>query len=83
MKTATEKQVGNAVVEIKSRREDNASGWSIISFTPTGSLRTTRPHIESVLDKFVDAIIASVDRDLLQDDSLVAEVKEAVLSIID
>jgi hypothetical protein len=36
-----------------------------------------------VLDKFVDAIIASVDRDLLQDDSLVAEVKEAVLSIID
>ena len=71
------------MVEIKSRRADNASGWSIISFTPKGRLRTTRPPIESMLDQFVDAIIASVDRDLLQDDSLVAEVKEAVLSIID
>ena len=83
MKTTTEIQIGEAVVEIKSRREDNASGWSIIVFTPTGSLRCGRPHIGMVLHRFVDAIVASVDRKYLESESVINETTAAVLSIID
>jgi len=83
MKTTTEIQIGDDIVEIKSRREDNASGWSIIVFTPTGSFRCVRPHIESILKKFTHAIIASVNKDLLDDSSVVEAAEDAILSIIE
>ncbi len=83
MKTTAEIQIGEVVVEIKSRREDNASGWSIIVFTPTGSLRCVRPHIGKVLQRFVDSIIASVDRKHLESESLINETTAAIMSIID
>tara|TARA_R110002020_G_scaffold58263_1_gene159719 strand:+ start:1225 stop:1485 length:261 start_codon:yes stop_codon:yes gene_type:complete len=83
MKTTAEIQIGDAVVEIKSRREDNASGWSIIVFTPTGSLRCVRPHISMVLQRFVDAIVASVDRKYLESESVINDTTAAVMSIID
>jgi hypothetical protein len=83
MKTTAEIQIGNDIVEIKSRREDNSSGWSIIVFTPTGSFRCVRPHIESILKKFTHAIIASVDKELLNDPAVVEETEAAILSIIE
>ena len=83
MKTTTEIQIGEVVVEVKSRREDNASGWSIITFTPTGSFRFVRPHITKVLNMYIDSIIASVDKRFLDDESVVQKTKDAVLSIID
>lgn len=83
MKTTAEIQIGDTIVEIKSRREDNASGWSIIVFTPTGSLRCVRPHISTVLNRFVDAIVASVDKRFLNHESVVQDTKDTVLSIID
>ena len=83
MKTTTEIQIGDSVVEIKSRREDNASGGSIITFTPTGSFRFVRPHIPRVLNRYVDSIVASIDKRFLDDESVVQKTKDAVLSIID
>ncbi len=83
MKTTAEIQIGDALVEIKSRREDNASGWSIIVFTPTGSFRCVRPHISVALNRFVDAIISSVDKRFLEHESVVQETKDTILSIID
>ncbi len=48
-------------LQIKARPDDsdvNPSGWSIIAFTHSASIRCVRPHQAKHLDRFVHAIIA-------------------------
>jgi len=48
-------------VSIKARRDDsdvNPSGWSIIAFTPSASIRCVRGHQDKHLDLFIKSIIS-------------------------
>jgi hypothetical protein len=53
--------INNMKVAIKARRDDddmNPSGWSIIAFTPSASIRCVRAHQPKHLDLFVKGVIA-------------------------
>jgi hypothetical protein len=62
-KTVTSIELSDAKIEVelKSRREPSSpSGWAVIAFAPSCSLRSTRVHIDSKLRDFSAAIAASV-----------------------
>ena len=51
----------NGSISIKARRDDNdlnPSGWSIIAFAPSASIRCVRAHQERHLDLFIKSILA-------------------------
>jgi hypothetical protein len=50
-------EVGGHPVEVKARIEKN--GWVVIVFTPTFSIRSTRLHLPSARNTFINAIICS------------------------
>jgi hypothetical protein len=83
MKTITEVDIEGVVVEIKSRRDtSHVSGWSVIAFTPSCSIRSVKTHRPDFLDDFARAIVASV-YDGMRYEEFAQEVAEAVKSIID
>ena len=78
-KTITSLELNGTEVELKSRRESGSpSGWSIIAFTPSCSLRTTRIHLPSKLTAFASAIAAAVDD---YEDESVTIIEAAIKSI--
>ena len=85
MKTVTEVRVDNALVQIKSKTDEDApSGWSVIAFTPSCSIRCTRVHDYTWFACFVRAIIEAAGTDDYDDSQhYFKRVAEAVQSIID
>ena len=78
-KTVISIEINRTEVELKSRREvGSPSGWSLIAFTPSCSLRTTRLHLPSKLTCFASAIAAAVDD---YEDESVTAIEEAIKSI--
>ena len=63
-------------VDIKSKRE--AGRWSVIAFTPSCSLRSSKTHRSNLLDMFCEAILAACDSDSDED---LDEIREAILLI--
>lgn len=61
-KTITSFEIDGTEIEIKSRRESGSpSGWAVIAFCPSCSIRSTRIHIPQKLTNFASAIAASAD----------------------
>ena len=85
MKTVTEVRIDNALVQIKSKKDKDApSGWSVIAFTPSCSIRCTRVHDYTWCANFVRAIIeAAGTQDYDDSQNYFKRVYEAVQSIID
>ncbi|MBO00869.1 MAG: hypothetical protein CL438_09455 [Acidimicrobiaceae bacterium] len=87
MKTVTEVKIDKTLVEIKSKRDKDApSGWSIIAFTPSCSIRCTRAHDDVWFSNFACAIIAAAGVEGIEDDEMgdcYDDVCEAIKSIID
>lgn len=83
MKTVTEVDIDGAFVEIKSKRDNkHASGWSVIAFTPSVSIRSVKTHRQDFLDDFARAIVSSCyDGDRFE--IYVTEVADAIQEIID
>lgn len=48
-------------VTIKAKQDDNPSGWAVIAFTPSCSIRCMRTHRENLLQWFCDAVAAACD----------------------
>lgn len=63
-------------VDIKSKCESGR--WSVIAFTPSCSLRSSKTHRPALLDMFCEAILAGCDSDSDEDLDVV---REAVLLI--
>jgi hypothetical protein len=83
MKTVSEVRVANALVQIKSKVDKEApSGWSVIAFTPSCSIRCTRTHDQQWCECFVRAIIEAAGA-MEEAQIYFDRVYEAVLSIID
>jgi len=83
MKTITEVDIDGQYVEIKSKRDNKqASGWSVIAFTPSCSIRSVKTHRPEFLSDFASAIVASCyDGDRFG--IYVTEVTDAIQEIID
>ncbi|MFN4909385.1 MAG: hypothetical protein ACK5H0_10185 [Bacteroidota bacterium] len=79
-RTTTSFEINGTEIEIKSRRESGSpSGWAVIAFCPSCSIRSTRIHLPSKLTSFATAIAASVDGILLKES--VAKVEDEIRSI--
>jgi len=62
--TVTEIAIGQYYVDIKSKRDDrHHSGWSVIAFTPSCSLRCVKCNREDTLLKFASAVVAATADD--------------------
>ena len=87
MKTVTEVRIDSALVQIKSKTDKDApSGWSVIAFTPSCSIRCTRVHDYTWFACFVRAIIEAArpySFDSADSHHYFKRVCEAVQSIID
>ena len=83
MKTITEVDIDGTYVEIKSKRDTrHTSGWSVIAFSPSCSIRSVKTHRQDFLDDFARAIVsACYDGDHYE--TYVTEVADAVESITD
>lgn len=54
-------EVGDTHISIKAKPDDhdnNPSGWSIIAFSPSASIRCVRAHQEKHLNRFILGILA-------------------------
>jgi len=80
-----ESREGNAAVtiaEIKSKRDpSHASGWSVIAFTPSSSIRCVKCHRDDYLSCYAEAIIAACGGECSPEQ--VERVENTILSIID
>jgi hypothetical protein len=59
--TTTIIDVGDTHISIKAKPDDhdnNPSGWSIIAFSPSASIRCVRAHQEKHLNRFILGILA-------------------------
>jgi hypothetical protein len=59
--TATVVTINESPISIKARADDNEmnpSGWSIIAFAPSASIRCVRAHQPKHLDLFIKSILA-------------------------
>lgn len=66
-------------VSIKSRPEnDNVSGWAVIAFTPSCSIRCAKIHREEHLTTFSETIAAAAGS---FDEEDAETIREAILSI--
>jgi hypothetical protein len=74
--TAVSLDINGFDVDIKSKHEGGR--WSVIAFTPSCSLRSSKTHRPNLLDMFCEAVLAGCDSD--SDEDLDA-VREAVLLI--
>lgn len=74
--TAVSLDINGFDVDIKSKCENGR--WSVIAFTPSCSLRSSKTHRPALLDMFCEAILAGCDSD--RDEDLDA-VRDAVLLI--
>lgn len=86
MKTVTEVELptpeGPVVAEIKSKRDNSvASGWSVIAFLPSCSIRSIKCHRPDNLTLFAEAIVAASGAEWSGE--LAEEVEGQILSIID
>lgn len=82
MNTVVEVEVDGEVIEIKSKRDDrHVSGWSVIAFTPSCSIRSIKCHRPDLREAFTDAIVASVTEEPTDEER--NAVNAAILSIID
>ena len=88
MKTVSEIEIkscdGNAITiaEIKSKRDaSHASGWSVIAFTPSSSIRCVKCHRDDSLSYFAASIIAACGGD--RSPEQIERVEDSILSIID
>jgi hypothetical protein len=79
-RTTTSFEINGTEIEIKSRREAGSpSGWAVIAFCPSCSIRSTRIHLPQKLTSFATAIAASADGILLKEN--VSIVEEEIKSI--
>ena len=74
--TAVSLDINGFDVDIKSKCENGR--WSVIAFTPSCSLRSSKTHRPALLDMFCEAILAGCDSD---SDADLDAVREAVLLI--
>jgi hypothetical protein len=89
MNTVSEVEIesrdGNAAVtiaEIKSKRDaSHASGWSVIAFTPSSSIRCVKCHRDDYLSCFAASIIAACGGEWSPEQA--QRVEDTILSIID
>jgi hypothetical protein len=78
-KTVATLDIAGKDLTIKSRYEpDTPSGWAVIAFAPTCSIRTTKIHREEYLENYASAIAAACGSFHLGD---VRDISDAVLSI--
>jgi hypothetical protein len=81
-RTTTSFEINGIEIEIKSRRESGSpSGWAVIAFTPSCSIRSTRIHLPSKLTSFAMAIVASASAGTLLDHKNITRVEEEIRSI--
>jgi hypothetical protein len=80
-RTIVSLEINGTEIEIKSRREGGSpSGWAVIAFTPSCSIRSIRIHLDSKLAAFASAIAASVSPSYSYISDVEA-IKKAILSI--
>lgn len=75
-------------VSIKGRKDEsdvNPSGWSIIAFTHSASIRCTRAHQSRHLRRFISAIIALCEPDgwdyQAQEQGVYHEIEDAIHTV--
>jgi len=88
MKTVTEIEIesrdgdSTTLAGIKSKRDSShASGWSVIAFTPSSSIRCVKCHRDDSLSYFAASIIAACGGD--RSPEQIERVEDSILSIID
>ena len=88
MKTVTEIEIksrdgdSTTLAEIKSKRDSShASGWSVIAFTPSSSIRCVKCHRDDSLSCFAASIISACGGDCSPEQIDIVE--DAILSILD
>ena len=78
--------LNEATISIKARTDEddmNPSGWSIIAFAPSASIRCVRAHQQRHLDLFIRSILALSGETGFSDSSNYKYIEETIHEVTD